>query len=400
MGREDEALKFKCCKIDSDTAMLASAGINSHEKSKVQKMKKESLNECCYGNQHTTDSLYPENRLQHVSKTSDRGVLKPAESTEQHEAVLSLSNMSSTENVTCSLYRRQSLEKLFLDFESVQLSKADEDSASDLSDSERVPIPPSPLTPPKLNLRAEEIKPGFFSQYMEHKCKDYEYSDFLPPPYSSWNLHQVSMFVNKEGKNKLQSTASAPLERYVDRLLQLEYLQMQTLESEKAKMAKSRPHTVPATCRNGKSPGKCKTWSSPLPNKYLSSPDNATKINITQDKISHKKYTHRELCGAMCLRKSCSKVTGTVDIIPSVPKQTQDVRCKKKSLTNWPQGKDMLVSDSKMQCVGNIRPQRQSFASNSAESIPKQTKASKIRKSELSVNSHVTNRYCISERKK
>lgn len=379
--------------------MHTSTGFASHEKSKAQKKKKESINECRYGNQHTNDSLSPESGLQHFSNPSERSLLQPVEAMERHEAVWALSNMSSSENVD-SQYRRQSLEKLFLDFDSVRLSKEDEDSASDLSDSERVPIPPSPLAPPKLILRAEEIKPEYFSQYVEHKCKDYEYPDILPPPYNSWNLRQVSMLVNKEGKNTLQSTASAPLERYVDRLLQLEWLQMQTVQSEKTKIGKSRPQTVPAPCRNGKSPGKCKAWPSPVPSKCLSSTDNVTKTSTGQDKNNHKKYTHRDLCGTACSRKGCSKVSGTLETPQPAPKQTQDVRCKKKIVTNCQQTKSVLVSESKMQCAGNIRPPRQILVSSSAESLPKQTKASKIRKSELSGNSYGTNRHCISERKK
>ncbi|KAM4033462.1 protein FAM217B isoform 2-T5 [Anomaloglossus baeobatrachus] len=379
--------------------MHTSSGFVTHEKSKSQNMNKESLNECCYGNPIINDTPSPENRLQHFSTTVDSSLLQPAEPRERPEAAWALRNMSSTENVTCSHYRRQSLEKLFLDFESVRLSKEDEDSASDLSDSERVPIPPSPLTPPKLNLRAEEIKPGYFSQYVEHKCKEYQYPDFLPPPYNTWNLREVSMCVNKEGKNTLQSTASAPLERYVDRLLHLEWLQMQTVQSEKAKIGKSRPQTVPPTCRNGKSSGKCKPCLIPLPSKNVSNSDNVTKTSTGQDKNYHKKNTYRELYGATCLRKNCSKVPGKVDV-QSAPKQSQDVRCKKISSTNCQQTKNVLVNDSKIQCAGNIRPQRQTFVSSSSESIPKQSKIGKIRKSELSVSNHVTNRHCISERKK
>ncbi|XP_044152839.1 protein FAM217B [Bufo gargarizans] len=384
-------------KVSRPTAIHESAGFASHEKCKAQEMKKESLNECCYGNQLTNDTLSPKNRSQHYSSTSDSRMLEPVKSTERHEAVWALSNRSSIDNTTSSQYS-QSLEKLFLGLESVRLSTEDEDSASDLSDSERVPIPPSPLTPPKLNLRAEEINPGYFSQHVKYGCEDYEYSDFLPPPYNSWNLHQVSMFLNKEGKNTLQSTASAPLERYVDRLLQLEWLQMQTVQSEKAK--KSRPQTVPATCRNGKSPGKCKPWQSPLPTKLLSGLDSVPKTNNGQDKNSHKKYAHRELCGAMCLRKSCSTVSGTGEILPSAPKQTHDVKCKKKTVTNCQQTKAMLLADSKMLCAGNIRPERQISILSNTESLPKQTKGSKIRKSALSVNSQVTNRHCIAEQKK
>ena len=55
--------------------------------------------------------------------------------------------------------RGSSGNKLFLDFQTMKIVKedAEEDSASDLSDSERIPVPPSPLTPPDLHLRAEEI---------------------------------------------------------------------------------------------------------------------------------------------------------------------------------------------------------------------------------------------------
>lgn len=362
--------------------MHPSADFTSHDKRKAQKMKMESVNECRYGSHHTRDPLSPE-----VSGPPESRLLQAVGSTEQHGAVWALSNLSSPENET-SEYRRRSLEKLFLDFESVRLSKEDEDSASDLSDSERVPIPPSPLAPPKLDLRAEEIQPGDFSQCVGHKGQDFQYPDVLPPPYNSWNLRQVSMFVNNEGKTTLQSTASAPLERYVDRLLQLEWLQMQTVQSEKTKVGKSRPQTVPAPCRNGKSPGKCKAWTSPLPSKYSSNSDNVTKTSSGQDKSDHRKYTHRELCGAACVRKSCSKVSGSVEIPQTAPKQTQDVRCKKKSAANCPQTKNVFVSETKMQFSGNIRPPRQILVSSSAESIAKQAKGGKIRKSELAVSSH------------
>ena len=40
-------------------------------------------------------------------------------------------------------------------------SRTEYDGASDLSDSERIPIPPSPCTPPELILRAEEIDPVY-----------------------------------------------------------------------------------------------------------------------------------------------------------------------------------------------------------------------------------------------
>ncbi|XP_002747781.1 protein FAM217B isoform X2 [Callithrix jacchus] len=158
--------------------------------------------------------------------------------------------------------------KLFLDFQSMRIIKedADEDSASDLSDSERIPVPPSPLTPPDLNLRAEEIDPVYFDLHpgQDHAKSEYYYPDFLPPPFSSWDLRDMALLLNAEYKTEAGPRVGGLLGKYIDRLIQLEWLQIQTVQYEKAKGPKARPPTLPGTPGALKSPGRTKLIASAL----------------------------------------------------------------------------------------------------------------------------------------
>ncbi|KAM5135706.1 protein FAM217B [Mantella aurantiaca] len=351
-------------------------------KSKVQK--KESPLECNPTEKYVSDDLVLSNGLRDHTKVSGIDMPQPGYLNAQHISY-PMFDKPSSKNATGFVHERESMEKLFLDLELVKLSKEDdEDSASDLSDSERLPIPPSPLSPPELNLRAEEISPGYFNHCFQPKGRDYDYPDFLPPPYNSWKLNEVSAFVNKEGKNTLQATPSGFLERYVDRLLQLEWLQLQTVQAEKAKTTKSRPQTAPGFCHNGKSFGKSKSWHSPSPSKQNSNQDNVYKMTCAQEKSSHRKYLHREISDLTCSRKSPSKAPGAVDVPPSVFTQTQDMRVvtKKKSALNCQQTKESSASggSSKMFSTGNLRPTKQSSLSNHSLSTPKQSKSCKLKK--------------------
>ncbi|XP_005885683.1 PREDICTED: protein FAM217B [Myotis brandtii] len=132
--------------------------------------------------------------------------------------------------------------KLLLDFQSLRLMKEDsEDSASDLSDSERVPCPPSPRTPPDLRLRAEEIDPVCFDLDLQpgqgHARPEYCYPDFLPPPCNSWDLRDMALLANTEPRPAPAPRAGGLLGKYVDRLVQLEWLQILTVQGERAKAA-------------------------------------------------------------------------------------------------------------------------------------------------------------------
>ncbi|XP_028308959.1 uncharacterized protein fam217ba [Gouania willdenowi] len=130
----------------------------------------------------------------------------------------------------------------------------DDDSASDLSDSERLPVLPSPCTPctpPHLNLRAEIIDsndllpdfPGPHEAVIEDESEtpNYCYPDFLPPPFNSWSLRQLAVFLHTDGRGAPRPKPVGVLERYLERLLQLEWLQIQTVQAESNRPPGSRP---------------------------------------------------------------------------------------------------------------------------------------------------------------
>uniref|UniRef100_A0A8C7Y3X2 Protein FAM217B n=1 Tax=Oryzias sinensis TaxID=183150 RepID=A0A8C7Y3X2_9TELE len=140
----------------------------------------------------------------------------------------------------------------------------DTDSASDLSDSERLPVLPSPCTPctpPHLNLRAEIINiddfpPDFPGPHgtVEDDDEDeiekpkYSYPDFLPPPFNSWSLRQLAVFLHTEGRGAPRPKPVGPLEKYLERLLQLEWLQVQTVQAESSRPpgSRTRPQSFPS----------------------------------------------------------------------------------------------------------------------------------------------------------
>lgn len=140
----------------------------------------------------------------------------------------------------------------------------DTDSASDLSDSERLPILPSPCTPctpPHLNLRAEVINtldlppdfPGPRGTATDDEDDDYEkphysYPDFLPPPFNNWSLRQLAVFLHTEGRGAPRPKPVGPLEKYLERLLQLEWLQIQTVQVESSRVpgTRQRPQGFPS----------------------------------------------------------------------------------------------------------------------------------------------------------
>ncbi|XP_028854199.1 protein FAM217B isoform X2 [Denticeps clupeoides] len=115
-------------------------------------------------------------------------------------------------------------------------SNEDTDSGSDLSDSERLSGLPAPSAPPQLNLRAEVIDladlqpPSTGSRTQGRVSKSYP--DFLPPPFNAWSLRQLAVFLNTEGKGVLRPKPIGQLEKYLERLLQLEWRQIQTVREE------------------------------------------------------------------------------------------------------------------------------------------------------------------------
>ncbi|KAK5873107.1 hypothetical protein PBY51_013751 [Eleginops maclovinus] len=113
------------------------------------------------------------------------------------------------------------------------------DSDSDLSESERLPVASCSRVPPQLHLRPEVIEVEDRSSRCHrprgHGLGAFDFPDFLPPPFNSWSLSQLAVFYNTEGQGAPRPRAVGPLERYMERLLQLEWRQIQTAQEEGGK---------------------------------------------------------------------------------------------------------------------------------------------------------------------
>ncbi|XP_037356919.2 protein FAM217B, partial [Talpa occidentalis] len=216
--------------------------------------------------------------------------------------------------------------KLFLDFESMKIMREpEEDSGSDLSDSERVPIPPSPLTPPELNLRAEEIDPICFDLHAgPGQAKPEErYPDFLPPPFNSWDLQDMASLLNTGGQVAGPPRVGGPLGRFIDRLLQLERLQVQTVQWEKGRASKARPPTAAGASVALKSPRRSQLLAG-----ALSRPPQDGPLKVGP---ARKKDWHRESHAPYYASEVSPRLVG----VPSngrvsAPRSTLEVRTEEK----------------------------------------------------------------------
>ncbi|XP_059718466.1 protein FAM217B isoform X1 [Haemorhous mexicanus] len=264
-----------------------------------------------------------------------------------------------------------SVGEMFLDFESVQIIKedAEDDSASDLSDSERIPIPPSPCTPPELILRAEEIDPVCLEHIPEmgFKESEYYYPDFLPPPFNSWDLKQLATFAHVEGKAEFRPKPTGSLEKYLERLLQLEWLQMQTVQSEKGRATKARPQTAPGPSRALKSPGKGKALLSPVPPRQAVPQEGVARL--PRSSLGHRAEPRSEESRQARSHPGHLKVPERMGCAAPPQRQSGDGRSE---LRKKPAAKQQLLSlqppesSPKIQSVGNIRPPKQTPAFHGA----------------------------------
>ncbi len=98
---------------------------------------------------------------------------------------------------------------------------------------------PAQISPPDLNLCAEVIDPSDFHP-SRPSCRTHNkfrgsYPDFLPPPFNSWSLQQLAVYLNTEGKGIPRPKPVGQLERYLDRLLQLEWHQIQMVQEDSSK---------------------------------------------------------------------------------------------------------------------------------------------------------------------
>ncbi|KAM9527505.1 protein FAM217B isoform 1-T1 [Guaruba guarouba] len=305
-----------------------------------------------------------------------------------------------------SKWQEASVHEMFLDFESVQIIKedAEDDSASDLSDSERIPIPPSPCTPPELILRAEEIDPVCLEHVPDtgFKESEYYYPDFLPPPFNSWDLKQLAIFVNVEGKTEFRPKPTGFLQKYIDRLLQLEWLQMQTVQNEKGKAAKARPPTAPGSVCALKSPGKGKALLSPLPNKQVVPQESVTKL--PRSYLGHRGDSYCEKGRQLYSHTGHLKLSERTGCAMSSQRQSGEVRSE---LKKNPTAKQQLLNvepsenGSKIQSVGNIRPPKQTpvFHGSAAPIRGLKTYACTNPKKNGNANSYVPSKKPVGDRK-
>ncbi|MCJ8741763.1 hypothetical protein PDJAM_G00074450 [Pangasius djambal] len=208
------------------------------------------------------------------------------------------------------------------DLESLRLlehKEDDTDSASDLSDSERLPVLPSPCTPPQLNLRAEIVDsvdlhphiPG--PRTVQTENDSYNYPDFLPPPFNTWSLRQLAVFLNTEGKRAPRPKPVGQLEMFLERLLQLEWHQIQTIQNESSQPTAAsvrsrgrapngpqiasicRPHTAPPTRLS--SPKSMRQSQRPFPLTLLSSLGSPSSCQLSRCLYCHVRYP---LCNGSC----------------------------------------------------------------------------------------------------
>lgn len=105
----------------------------------------------------------------------------------------------------------------------------DDDSDTDISESEKLSQLPCGGPPAQLELRPEVITSEEPISINRNKNKSkFDFPDFLPPPFNSWSLSQLATFYNMEGRAASRPRPTGPLERYMERLLQLEWYQIQT----------------------------------------------------------------------------------------------------------------------------------------------------------------------------
>ncbi|XP_049892886.1 uncharacterized protein LOC126385361 isoform X1 [Epinephelus moara] len=143
--------------------------------------------------------------------------------------------------------------------------QGESNSDTDLSESERLPVSLSGRVPPQLQLRPEVIKAENCSSRSHrprgHGQGSFDFPDFLPPPFNSWSLSQLAVFYNMEGRGASRPRPVGPLERYLERLLQLEWHQIQTVQEEGGKSAVSDVisscHVSPAAASSRLSSPKC-----------------------------------------------------------------------------------------------------------------------------------------------
>ncbi|KAL2763490.1 protein FAM217B isoform 2 [Daubentonia madagascariensis] len=210
----------------------------------------------------------------------------------------------------------------------------------------------------------------------------------------------MALLLNAECKTEAMPRAGGLLGKYIDRLIQLEWLQIQTIQCEKGKGAKARPPTAPGTSGALKSPGKSKLIASAL-SKPLPHQEGASKSGPSRKKDFH----HEEAHPSYYTFETSSKPSGILGSSSRLcsQKQTLEMRTeekKKKSskLQRW----DLSCSDSssKMETNGNIRIPRQSAVILDSADSCKATRTKAHANLKKKVNANSCGRATMSSEKK
>ncbi|KAK2862652.1 hypothetical protein Q5P01_002185 [Channa striata] len=197
------------------------------------------------------------------------------------------------------------LERPSLKLELESLSNCGEgDSDTDLSDTERLPVSLSGHVPQQLELKPEVIanqgSPNQRHRPRGQGCAGFGFPDFLPPPFNSWSLRHLAVFYNMEGRAAPQPRPVGSLERYLERLLQLEWHQIQTVYEESGKSTVS---DVIHSCRRTPAAASSRL-SSP---KCILQCQRAFPLTFLSSLLSHSALLSGSACTLSCNRYStCS----------------------------------------------------------------------------------------------
>lgn len=260
----------------------------------------------------------------------------------------------------------------------------DTDSASDLSDSERLPVLPSPCTPPQLNLRAEIVDsldlhphiPG--PRPVQTESDAYNYPDFLPPPFNTWSLRQLAIFLNTEGKRAPRPKPVGQLEVFLERLLQLEWRQIQTIQNESSQptatsvrsrvrapngpqiSSLNRPHTAPPTRLS--SPKSMRQSQRPFPLTLLSSLGSQSSCQLSRCLYCHVRYP---LCNGSCSSYTYQRHSRLSPLLerktsPSITHKRSNSESRASALENKAMGRPHCpvspkIHQKQMEAVGNLQ---------------------------------------------
>ncbi|XP_061743545.1 protein FAM217B-like [Nerophis ophidion] len=275
------------------------------------------------------------------------------------------------------------------------------DSDSDLSDTERSSVLPSGGLPPQLELRPEVIPTEDRSpRGAPRGPKGYGFPDVLPPPFNSWSLGQLSAFYSAEKRGALRRKPVGPLERFLERLLELERRRFQTvLEERGGPTAPSAARSCHGSAKNAtsrlSSPKRILQCQRAFPLTFLSSP--APPSAALSGCACTQCQLHYASCALLCCR---SQHRGA----PSLPKRSCSESRARAGETPPPARLNGSVTTNghmrRMQALGNIRHPVQA-----ADSKPVRCKSATRRGREhpaalTSNTSDLTRGRSVSERRK